>query len=588
MNAGFFLPLYQGESFYSGIARHGIHASLNPWQIASLYFDRYTQPVHQRLPFDLAKFTKKIVNISLLTADEIIQNHSLFKIYSSFMNSDNASLLYSFMLNTRGSVQAHVKIDTDTTKFSYCWQCAEEDTSINGESFWRSVHSIPFIQVCPKHDYILSTWKVPPEKVNPRNYFASDIRNFGEKKTNVSPSSVLSDASKMFDTIQSGTLKPDLLSFVEKAKKKGFYIEKKNSYSLNQSLLKKYEIFLEKEKVDFGSVIKVRPVIVNKVFNGSFHPYNPHNFIFLTQFFNALPDAEFRNDYKTVTCHNRFCNFFQQPITKENYEVIRVGTIKELGARCKCPVCGYTFRMSLEPKSTYFVIENYGKLIQKIVRSKVKDGLSFRELEKRLAINRKHLAKIHFNSVQNIQGRNEVEFIKLRNQRRAAWKDELTSSGFVSIYESKKKLKTEYRWLLKKDSTWMLKINNRFRRRTSGRKSVQLNKNEIKAFKKKLTQIKEELLNNRIVRQISMALFCSHLTKNERTIIATHLEIKKHGESLTENDFDFKLRRIDYFLRENPMLVFTKSFLFSKFKISHSIGGNKKEQLQMRLRHLEI
>jgi len=586
MNVGFFSPPYQGETLYSCIARHLVHTGLNPREFFLFYFKQRPYSVNQRLPCNIDKFTDKIKSVTLITADDIIRNHTLFRIYGSFMNSERAKSLYSFMLSRIGRLNSHVKINASSTEFLYCRLCAEEDSVRLGESFWYSVHSIPFLQVCPRHGCLLSIWRVPPEKIDPRHYYESRLCNLEKAGTRVKPSSILLKSCKTFEAILNGALKPDIDAFYEQAKNKNFVFQRKNGYILNHSLLARYIEYLEKGGTDLAPIVKNNPTIVNKLFNGTMFPYNPQNFVFLTDFLDSLSTRKIKKDFKQVTCCNRLCNHFEKPIPSGNYKLLMIEYKKKLGAKGRCPFCGIEFLMSIEPNSKHLIINEYGPLIRKIVQERIKEGISFRQLELELGISRKRLSLMYLSSGQS--GANNCDtYSDFIEQRRALWESELNAKKFVSLAESKEKLNTIFRYLQKNDREWTKKINNQFRTYPKGRAKISLTKEEdVIAFKNKLKNIRTDALMKRIPRRVSLTLFKVSLNKRERTILDRDTRLKLYCQSLIESHFEFKLRRIDYFLSENSELSFSKTFIFSKFKIPHSIDGIRKEQLQNRLKNL--
>jgi len=431
-------------------------------------------------------------------------------------------------------------------------------------------------------------WKVPPERIDSRKYYEARLYNLGKAELRIRPSSASLQNSERLEAILNGSLVPDFDTFFEQAKSKGFFIQRKNAYSLNQSLLGKYIQYLEKGGTELAPIIRNKPAIVNKLFSGKMFPYNPHNFVFLTDFFRSLSTIKARNDFKEVTCCNKLCSHFEKPIPRENYELLRVEYKKKMGAKVRCPFCGIEFLMSIEPNSKHLMIREYGALTRKIAQTRIKEGISFRQIQLELDISKSRLKSIYFSSGNTVAKYNHNSSVLL-NQRRALWTKELHSKRFVSLAKSKDKLYAIYRWLQKNDPAWTKQINRQFRAYPKGRPKTGLTKAEdITAFKKKLTNIREDALKKQIPRRISITFLKINLSKRERTILESSAKLKSYCQSLTENQFEFKLRRIDYFLHENPELSFSKSFLFAKFKIPHSIDGLRKDLLQTRLKNLTL
>ncbi|GHN00829.1 hypothetical protein WSM22_23180 [Cytophagales bacterium WSM2-2] len=349
------------------------------------------------------------------------------------------------------------------------------------------------------------------------------------------------DGAKKLEAILDKSHSVDLTSFYELAQRKGLLNIKKNTYSLNKLLVSDYIDFLEGSNISFAQVIRSRPIIVNNLFNGKMHPYNPQNYAFLGRFLESRSDITLKHELSTVVCCNKFCEKFDQAIENKHLIRVYVNNKTEPGAKVKCPNCGMNFLVSLKLNSAHkLVIKDHGQLVQNMIRAKVRKGFSFRKLEMEFGIRRRTIAKICNRKVRN-EKNEHAKFIKLRDERRKRWKNELNSPGFFSIKKSAKIMKTEYRWLLKKDSKWMLHINAKFSRRFRGRHKT--SSPNTREFKSKLRDIKQYLVSLQIPRKISVMLIASHLTKRERTQIAMHATIKLYIKSLAESYQEFNSRR---------------------------------------------
>jgi hypothetical protein len=585
MAVGFFSPPYTGETLYSCIARHLVHTGLSPREYFLFYFKRRkAYVINQRLPCNIQIFADLIKDVTSITADSIIQNHTLFRFYGPFMEAERAKSLYSFMLKETGHIQSHVKLTVHRMEFSYCRFCAEEDAARFGESFWYLAHSIPFAQVCRKHGCLLSIWRVPPERQDIRKYYVSHLYNLEKVETQVRPSSILLRSCQKFESILDQSLKLDFDAFHEQAKRTGFILQRKNAFFLNKSLFDRYVEYLEKGGSELAAIIKTNPVIVKKLFNGRMTSFNPQNFVFLTDFLDSLPTIKSQNDlthksnFKQVTCCNQLCTHFEKTIPPENYRLLKIRKKTIMGAKGRCPFCGIQFIKSVDQSSNFQRISDYGTLTREFVHVKLKEGISIHRLRLELGIDNRQLKKMADDPA------GETYSNRLA-QKRALWEIELNSKEFISLTKSTRKLSTLYAWLLRNDREWTNKMSAQFRV-LKGRLKTNLTEEDVIAFKNKLTNIRTDALKNQIRRRISLTFYKASLSARERTILGGNSILKWYCQSLIESHFEFKLRRIDYFLEENPELSFTKSFIFSKFKISYSIDGAKKEQLQNRFKNL--
>ncbi len=170
------------------------------------------------------------------------------------------------------------------------------------------------------------------------------------------------------------------------------------------------------------------------------------------------------------------------------------------------------------------------------------------------------------------------------HRRRSIWENELNSDHFTSIVVSSKKLKTEYRWLLKKDTKWVVNINKKKRKRTfirTKQKTV-ITKTDDQVVLEIKTKI-NSLIKKKIDRQISKQLIFhlpefKFLTKNTLEYLP---KAKAYIENNLETKFEYRKRAITQFLADNKDNLPSKSKVLEKFRINYRRKYSANQQAEL-------
>lgn len=115
----------------------------------SVYF-----PVHIR------EFISNMPPKFVLSEKDIIENNTLFKIFTAFLNKERKETVYKGMLNEEGfnAFQPLGLVGSKILmkdKLYYCDECLKEDILDKGESYWRVIHQVPGVYTCSKHNIFL-------------------------------------------------------------------------------------------------------------------------------------------------------------------------------------------------------------------------------------------------------------------------------------------------------------------------------------------------------------------------------------------------------------------------------------------------
>ncbi len=150
---GYFPKQYSDEVLYSLIARYHNHILSSGWKetLNTLYGIK-TVSATVDLPSHLNCLSSKIGN----SYNSIINQYTLFPVYSFFIDNHRRNQLIPSMINTYGG-NIHTRSGLVASKVKnpiylrYCPKCYLEDLDIIGESYWRRLFQIPVVEVCLKH-----------------------------------------------------------------------------------------------------------------------------------------------------------------------------------------------------------------------------------------------------------------------------------------------------------------------------------------------------------------------------------------------------------------------------------------------------
>ncbi|UED69443.1 TnsD family Tn7-like transposition protein [Brevibacillus sp. HD3.3A] len=156
----FFPTPYPDETLYSVCARfHSRSGNSSPkWTFQEL-FGLSTVIPNMTLPSHLDAFCSRIPQLQL-SVEDWIRDHTLYPLYSPFMDESRASKLKQMMREETGEgIHAFVGLSAGNgpqpNHFSFCPVCYEEDIRLFGEPYWHRIHQAPGVLTCPTHHAIL-------------------------------------------------------------------------------------------------------------------------------------------------------------------------------------------------------------------------------------------------------------------------------------------------------------------------------------------------------------------------------------------------------------------------------------------------
>lgn len=118
---------------------------------------------------DLPGHIQELVSLfppgSALTADDLINHHTLFPFHSAFLEPDRVRQVRDAMTRTPDNWTGFSRTFGDpehrlSAFLRFCPACAEDDMCLYGEPYWRRLHQVPCVVVCPTHELFLASTSI--------------------------------------------------------------------------------------------------------------------------------------------------------------------------------------------------------------------------------------------------------------------------------------------------------------------------------------------------------------------------------------------------------------------------------------------
>jgi len=162
----FFPRIYEGELLYSVISRYRLKAGIINKR--ALMKDLYGKEVTLNsvyFPVHIEALVNNMPPNIVINEKDIIENNTLFKIFSAFLDENRRKIVYNGMLNEEGfnAFQPLGLVGSKVLmkdKLFFCEKCTMEDIEGYGESYWRVIHQVPGVYTCSKHKVFLKESEV--------------------------------------------------------------------------------------------------------------------------------------------------------------------------------------------------------------------------------------------------------------------------------------------------------------------------------------------------------------------------------------------------------------------------------------------
>lgn len=180
---------------------------------------------------------------TLVTAKDIIENNTLFKVFTAFLSKERKEIVYKGMLEEEkfNAFQPLSLVGSKILmkdKLCFCRECLKADISRYGESYWRVIHQVPGVYTCSKHKISLMESEVLSSKSRVEYKFLNEsikgtviVKKFDFININLKYVQMVHDLYKL-DLENKDKEFFDYL-YIDKLREKGF-ASKNGSIKLNQ------------------------------------------------------------------------------------------------------------------------------------------------------------------------------------------------------------------------------------------------------------------------------------------------------------------------------------------------------------------
>ncbi|MEM1171187.1 MAG: TnsD family transposase [Cyanobacteria bacterium P01_H01_bin.35] len=179
----FFPHPYPDELLYAILARYHIRSGNNSSKITlkELFNDTNTIATAD-LPCNIDALIKQLPLLSSYTAEEFINNHTLYQFYAPFLPQQRAiTIKQSMKASYGGNIHTRIGIAASSIPmlqvFRFCPDCLKQDEKQYGETYWHRIHQTPGVLVCPHHGTPLHNSSVTFQRLNQHEYEAASPEN---------------------------------------------------------------------------------------------------------------------------------------------------------------------------------------------------------------------------------------------------------------------------------------------------------------------------------------------------------------------------------------------------------------------------
>ena len=155
------IKAYDDELCYSVFARYFVRSGYLSFR--SVAEDLFTNP-KAKPNIELCNHLTDAWQSQLFPVEQFVLDHSMFRYYGAFLSPKKQSEVWN-MAKAMDIKQLANCLPIPKSKYTrnlrYCPECANEDRSKYGETYWHRAHQLYGISVCHKHGYRLLDSKIP-------------------------------------------------------------------------------------------------------------------------------------------------------------------------------------------------------------------------------------------------------------------------------------------------------------------------------------------------------------------------------------------------------------------------------------------
>ncbi|MEW5756897.1 MAG: TniQ family protein [Pseudomonadota bacterium] len=173
---------YPDELIYSIIARCGLHMGVRSPKALLQYTVGSRQIVASTdLQGRLSCLEWAIVGTWRMTVEQAVRAHTLLPYYVAYRTTADKKRFTAALLADRPQfLHVELGICAGTVRLSpvmrFCPACSAEDVARYGETYWRRLHQIPGVVVCPEHQVVLHDTSVPARSPRRHDFTALTVQ----------------------------------------------------------------------------------------------------------------------------------------------------------------------------------------------------------------------------------------------------------------------------------------------------------------------------------------------------------------------------------------------------------------------------
>ncbi len=492
----YYPELYPGEIFYSGNARF---SERSPYpavsDINSVLFGKRSVVATVEFPSHLDVFLNNLPCYYELSFNELVQQHTLFPYYGTFIRTAIKTQLLEGMrgngssLHMRSGLMAS-KIH-EIQRLRYCPKCVEADWNLHRETFWHTLHQIQGVLICPIHKIFIEEsdviirhgpFRFKYLSANPR----IDIDRSARPMTDHQPDPVLLLIARDAAWLLENYKEKFCLEFIMDQYHVIFQGKDQTGRKRTRLLQEFCDYYDEKTLHVLGCEID-REIADNwlvKLIRGKLITHNPVRHLLFIHFLgysleellHIQPETRLPFGKGPWHCLNPVCKSFRKNvITRVDLSRSAYVTDATFGT-FTCTECGYAYRMKVIDSQDAAVscverVIDYGSVWREELSSLwTRKDVSLRNLAKRLGVDPKTIERqaailcLQFprhgsrnrakkqNSFKSVRSRSS-EAKERRKSYRHAWQQGRKKS--TSTIALRRELPKEYIWLYRNDREWL-------------------------------------------------------------------------------------------------------------------------------------
>ncbi len=153
--AAYFPEPLPDETANSIIARYRRHTGMTHRNVSEDIFGKSTKSSFSAMPPRMDALIARMPSSLGYDLERLLEEHTAINYYAAFMTTDQRGEMIEKSLigdpTGRNVTGFNSKPVRPTTFLRFCRICLDEQRSQYGETYWRRIHQLPIVVVCPQH-----------------------------------------------------------------------------------------------------------------------------------------------------------------------------------------------------------------------------------------------------------------------------------------------------------------------------------------------------------------------------------------------------------------------------------------------------